>query len=88
MGMSFLFAPVLRIANNSRHSKNLAVMNQAPQVFDSVLQALDAETIQGHTAERVVAATRGLLNVVGISPAQILASMPVERHNAARRWFM
>lgn len=60
-------------------------MSQAPQVFDSVLQALEAETIQGHTAERVVTATRGLLNLVGISPVQILASMPVERHNAARR---
>lgn len=76
------------MTTNTRYRKNLAVMNQAPQVFDSVLQALDAETIQGHTAERVVTATRGLLNVVGISPAQILASMPVERHSAARRWFM
>lgn len=89
-GCVFLPAPALysRTTTNARYSKNLAVMNQAPQVFDSVLQALDAETIQGHTAERVVTATRGLLNVVGISPAQILASMPVERHSAARRWFM
>ncbi|RPB15260.1 ARM repeat-containing protein [Morchella conica CCBAS932] len=67
--------------------KNPAVMNQVPQIFDSVLQALDAETIQGQTAERVVAVTKNLFSTAGVSISQILGSMPVERHNAARRYF-
>lgn len=62
-------------------------MNQVPQIFDSVLQALDAETIQGQTAERVVAVTKNLFSTAGVSISQILGSMPVERHNAARRYF-
>ncbi|KAL7272625.1 importin subunit beta-3 [Rhizina undulata] len=68
-------------------SKNPVVLAHAPQIFDFVLQALDAETIQGQTADRVVLATKTLLTVNGVSPAQILASLPVERHSTARRWF-
>lgn len=77
------FAPY----TDSKLSKNPAVTNNVPQIFDYVLRALDAETIQGQTAERVVIATKSLLAMVGITPDQVLASMPVERHNAARRWF-
>jgi hypothetical protein len=67
--------------------KNAAVLGNVPQIFDYVVRALDAETIQGQTAERVVTATKSLLAMAGGSAAQVLASMPVERHNAARRWF-
>ncbi|CUS09667.1 unnamed protein product [Tuber aestivum] len=67
--------------------KNAAVLGNVPQIFDYVVRALDAETIQGQTAERVVAVTKSLLAMAGGSAAQVLASIPVERHNAARRWF-
>jgi len=72
---------------NAVSRKNAAVLGNVPQIFDYVVRALDAETIQGQTAERVVAATKNLLAMAGGSAAQVLASMPVERHNAARRWF-
>lgn len=72
---------------NAVSRKNAAVLGNVPQVFDYVVRALDAETIQGQTAERVVAATKNLLAMAGGSAAQVLASMPVEHHNAARRWF-
>ena len=72
---------------NAASRKNAAVLGNVPHIFDYVVRALDAETIQGQTAERVVAATKNLLAMVGGSAAQVLASIPVERHNAARRWF-
>lgn len=67
--------------------KNQIVWSQAPRIFDFVLQALDADTLQGQTAERVLASTKVLLASSAIPPQQLLASIPVERHAAAQRWF-
>ncbi|KAK6544185.1 hypothetical protein TWF694_000891 [Orbilia ellipsospora] len=67
--------------------KNPAVMSQPGRVFDLVVQALDADTLTGQTAERVVASMKTLLQTPGINPQEILAGIPVERHGVAQKWF-
>lgn len=62
-------------------------MNSPHQVFDYVLQAVDAETIQGQIAERVVAATRGLIQTTGVTIPQLATQLPPERLPALKRWF-
>lgn len=61
--------------------------NAAPQLFDYVVSAVDAETIQGQTAERTVAATRSLLAAVGLSVSQVASQLPVEKHTAVKKFF-
>ncbi|KAF3080795.1 hypothetical protein TWF569_003879 [Orbilia oligospora] len=67
--------------------KNPAAINQAGKVFDLVVQALDADTLSGQTAERVVASMKLLLQTPGINPQAILAGIPVSRHPVAQKWF-
>ncbi len=48
------------------------VMTQAAKVFVYVAQALEAETLTGQTAIRVVAATKLLLEATGTNGDQLL----------------
>ena len=54
-------------------------MNAAPQIFEHVVSALDAETIQGQTAERVVHSTRNLLALTGLNIQQLARAIPPEK---------
>ncbi len=56
-------------------------------MFDYVVQAVDGEILQGQTAERVVMATKNLLNMAGLTVAAVASQMPVEQHAAITRWF-
>ena len=60
-------------------------MARAPQIFDYVVQAIDAETIQGQTADRVINATKNLLAATGSNIQQLAAQVPPERLNAVKR---
>ncbi|KAF3907148.1 Importin-5 [Orbilia brochopaga] len=64
-----------------------AITSQPGRIFDLVVQALDADTLTGQTAERVVSSMKALLSTPGINPQEILASIPVERHGVAQKWF-
>lgn len=66
--------------------RNPAVTDKAPQVFDYILQAVDAETIQGQVAERAIAAVKQLLAQSGLSVQQLAAQVPPERHNALKKF--
>jgi PII-like signaling protein len=67
--------------------KNPAVLTAAPQVFDYIVQAVDAETIQGQTAERVIAAAKNLVAMTGLNISQLATQMPAERLQTIRRHF-
>ncbi|RDA86269.1 hypothetical protein CP532_5083 [Ophiocordyceps camponoti-leonardi (nom. inval.)] len=49
-----------------------AVMNQGSKLFVFVAQALEAETLQGQTATRVIAATKLLLTSSNVDPMPLL----------------
>ncbi|ROT37895.1 importin subunit beta-3 [Sodiomyces alkalinus F11] len=49
-----------------------AVLGQAGKMFVFIAQALEADSLQGQTANRVVAAAKTLLSTAGVDPAPLL----------------
>lgn len=67
--------------------QNPAVTSQPAKVFVFVAQALEAETLQGQTATRVVEATKTLLAAASLNPAQLLAQLSPETQAIVHAWF-
>ena len=51
------------------------MITQAGKVFIFIAQALEAETLQGQTAARIVEAGKLLLQFAGLDPAQVLQQL-------------
>lgn len=68
-------------------SQNPAVMSKASQCFTFVAQALEAETLQGNTAQRAVAAARRLVQTAGLDANQLLNGLPPETQQTVRAFF-
>lgn len=62
-------------------------MSNAAQVFGYIVQALDAETLQGQTAGRVAHSAKTLVQSTGLNAEQILASVSPENQAAVRSFF-
>jgi hypothetical protein len=56
-------------------------------VFVFIAQALEAETLQGQTAARIVEAAKVLLQVASLDPAVVLQSLPIETQATVRAFF-
>ena len=59
----------------------------ASQIFIYICQALEAETLQGHTAQRAAAAAKQLVQNAGINAEQLLASQSPEMQQTVRAYF-
>jgi len=68
--------------------ENPAVLNAAPQVFEYVVQAVDAETVQGIVAERVINATKALIQMSGADVRDLATRLPAEMVPTVRRHFV
>ena len=66
---------------------NDAVRIAPDKAFISVIQALEAETLQGATAQRVVHAAKELAKAVGIDAPRLIASLPPETQQNVRSYF-
>ncbi|KAK1066362.1 importin subunit beta-3 [Friedmanniomyces endolithicus] len=66
---------------------NQTVMLQAPRCFVFVAQALEAETLQGAMAQRIVGAARKLVTDAGLDANQLLAGLPPETQQTVRAFF-
>ncbi|KAI4202157.1 MAG: hypothetical protein LQ348_001546 [Seirophora lacunosa] len=66
---------------------NPAVIAAANQVFIAIAQALEAETLQGQTAQRVVAAAKRLVQVAHIDANQILTTLSPETQQTLQTYF-
>ena len=75
------------IRTNARHRQNPAVLNNAAQIFDHVLRALESDAIQGQTAERVVTATKSLIAAAGLNIQQLATQLAPERVYAVQKYF-
>lgn len=64
-----------------------AVLSNADKVFGYIVQALDAETLQGATAARVAASAKQLVAATGLNAEQILASVNPDNQVAVRSYF-
>jgi len=62
-------------------------MGQASKIFVLTAQALEAETLQGQTASRVVAAVKILLTETGLDATPLLQQFPQESQQTIMKWF-
>jgi len=56
-------------------------------VFGYIVQALEAETLQGATAKKVASVAKQLVAATGINADQILASVNPDNQMAVRSYF-
>lgn len=69
------------------NSQNPAVIAKASQCFIFVAQALEAETLQGQTAQHTCQAARKLVETAGLDANQLLASLPPETQQTVKAFF-
>lgn len=67
--------------------QNPAVLSSPDKVFMYILQALEAETLQGATATKVVASAKQLVAATGINADQIFGSLNPDTQMSVRRYF-
>lgn len=63
------------------------VLNQAGKVFVFIAQALEAETLQGQTANRVAIATKTLLTTANVDPMPLLQQFSQESQRTIMGYF-
>ena len=69
------------------HRQNPAVVGQADKVFVSVAKAIEADMLQGQTANRVVAATKMLIQGSNLNPAPLLQQFSPEAQQTIMAYF-
>lgn len=62
-------------------------MSQAAKCFTFIAQALDAETLQGQTASRIVGAAKLLVQSAGLDANQLLSTLPPETQRTVQAFF-
>lgn len=79
--------PRERTSTDNRTRQNPAVMQQAAKCFNFIAQALEAETLQGATATRIVGAAKTLVQTAGLDANQLFANMAPETQQTVRAFF-
>lgn len=67
--------------------QNPAVMSQAAKCFYFVAQAIEAETLQGQTASRIMGAAKQLIAAAGIDHIQLISTYTPDMQQALRPYF-
>jgi len=62
-------------------------MQNAGRCFTYIAQALEAETLQGQTATRLVDASKRLISMAGLDAQQLLAGLDGNTQNTVRALF-
>lgn len=73
--------------SNDNPRQNPAVIQQAARCFHFVALALEAETLQGRTAQQVVQSAKTLVTMASLDANQLLAEMSPEVQHAVRAFF-
>ena len=68
--------------------QNPAVINAATKAFVAICLALEAETLQGQTAQRAVAAAKSVVQIAGIDANATLATLSPETQQTVRTFFV
>lgn len=68
-------------------SQNPTVLSQPVKAFQYVVQALEAETLQGNTANRVVATIKNLIQIANVNQAQLVADLTPEQQRTVQVYF-
>lgn len=67
--------------------QNPAVMSQPTKIFEYIIQAIEAETLQGQTAVRITEAGKTLLMNTGMEPMQLVLQLKPDTQQAVRAYF-
>lgn len=67
--------------------QNQAVFSQPDKVFTHVVLALEAETLQGQTASRVVNSVKALIQATNTNLVQVAANLTPEQQRTAQAYF-
>ncbi|GAB0131840.1 hypothetical protein EsDP_00000297 [Epichloe bromicola] len=67
--------------------RNPVILNQASKLFLFVVQALEAEAIQGQTASRVASAAKSLLTAANVDPMPLLSQFSQDSQQTIMRYF-
>ncbi|KAA8622517.1 KAP95 Karyopherin importin beta [Pyrenophora tritici-repentis] len=67
--------------------QNQTVFSQPAKVFNYVVQALEAETLQGQTANRVVISVKALIQATSTDLSQAAATLTPEQQRTAQVYF-
>jgi len=62
-------------------------MQNPSRCFTYIAQALEAETLQGQTATRIVDAAKRLVSTAGLDAQQLLAGLDMNTQNTVRALF-
>jgi hypothetical protein len=63
------------------------VLSQPDKVFIFIVQALEAETLQGQIATRVISSAKLLLQMTGRDPAQLMSQLSPETQQTVTAFF-
>jgi importin-5 len=74
-------------AIDQKHRSNPAVIQKAAQAFQHIVQALEAEMIQGQIATKVAASAKQLVAQTGINAEQILQNLTPEGQATIKNYF-
>lgn len=69
------------------HRSNPAVIAAADKAFVAIALAIDAETLQGQTAQRAVAAAKQVVQAAGIDANRLLSTLSPETQRTLRSYF-
>ena len=72
---------------NDLDRRNPAVLAAADKAFVDITLALEAETIQGQTAQRVAAMAKSLVQMAGLDANRVLSTLPPETQQTVRSYF-
>jgi hypothetical protein len=74
-------------ANHACNRQHSAVLSQPQKVFAAVALAVEAKTLQGQIAAKVVTSTKNLMQITGQDVNSLLAQLGPEPHLIARSAF-
>ena len=83
---SLITNPLYKLTNLV-YRKNPAVLAAADKAFIAIAYALEAETIQGQTAQRIAGAAKNLIALAGIDANGILATLTPETQQTVQAYF-
>jgi importin-5 len=78
---------LVALETDASYRSNPAVTQRAAVVFQHIVQALEAEMIQGQIANKVVASAKQLVAQTGINAEQILQTLTPEGQAAVKIYF-
>lgn len=72
---------------NHPYRRSPPVLATADKAFLSICLALEAETIQGQTAQKVASIAKNLVQMAGVDANALLLTLPPETQHTVRAYF-